>query len=64
MLSAEYLGERQIRVRVELSCPLFAAELAEAMGTDTSIWVRNGVALTRDGKIMHSGLLSLDMTLT
>jgi len=64
MLLASHLTGRRVAVKMDVTFPVLSAEFCAAQGDKTFIWLRNGVALTRDGEVIDAGLVSAEMTLS
>lgn len=56
-MEAEYICGRNIILKHDISFPGFTAELMGNKGDSPAIWIRNGIALTKEGEIIKSGIV-------
>ncbi len=60
---AEHVHGKNIILKHEIAFPIFKSELMENKGDSPTIWIRNGIALTKEGEIKRSGIVTYDMEL-
>jgi hypothetical protein len=63
MLCARHIKGNRVELELDVSCRLLSAEFCEALGTNAFVWLRNGLALTRDGMVIDHGIVSAELTL-
>jgi hypothetical protein len=64
MLVAKHIEGKRVKLERDITFQLLPAELCIDESDKTYVWVRNGLALTRDGDVIHSGILSTELTLS
>ncbi len=62
-MSIEHRGENRIAVRQDIRFPITSCELSKEAADGRFIWVRNGIALTRDGEVIRTGELNYEGTI-
>lgn len=62
-MEAEYICERDIILKHDISFPGFKSELIVNKGNSPAIWIRNGIALTKEGEIIKSGIVTYNAEL-
>ncbi len=62
-MEAEYVSGRNIILKHDISFPGFKSELMQNKGDSPHIWIRNGIALTKKGQIIRSGIVTYNMEL-
>ena len=62
-MEAEYVKGRNIILKHDISFSGFKSELMQNKGDSPVIWIRNGIALTKEGEIIRSGIITYDMEL-
>ena len=64
LLVVEHLHGDNIRVSMHVSFPILTSELCGETGDKPFVWIRNGVCLTKDGKVIQDGWLNFDGEVT
>jgi hypothetical protein len=60
LLEMEYDGDGGYRAKQDISFPVFECEFHKEKNDPVLLWVRNGIGLTRDGEVLHNGLLNYE----
>lgn len=55
LLGVVSVGEKVAKVRMRLGFPLFAMDFDVSEGDTSYFWIRNGIVLTREGKLYSEG---------
>jgi len=63
LMRAEYLGENRLKIEYEIRFPLITCELGGDNDGPVEVWVRNGIALTKDGQVIRNGTVTIEATL-
>lgn len=58
LMRAEHMYRDIVRIQHDLKFPIFTAELRASQET---IWIRNGIALTKAGEVSHNGTVKYDV---
>ena len=62
-MEAEYICGRDIILKHDISFSGFKSELMENKDDSPAIWIRNGIALTKEGEIKKSGTVTYNIEL-
>jgi hypothetical protein len=62
-MEAEYVSGRNIILKHDIAYPGFNSELLQNKDNSPHIWIRNGIALTKEGEIIRSGIVTYNMEL-
>lgn len=58
LIDVEHVGGNRMRMKFDVGFPGFTSVLCGEKKHDPFIWIRNGVALTKDGKVIHHGTVT------
>lgn len=62
-MRAEHIKGTEITMEQDIRFPVLTAELCGDSEHAPLIWLRNGVALTKDGQVIHNGTVTSEATL-
>jgi hypothetical protein len=62
-MSAEHIEGNRIKMQVDVRFPVLTLELCRDCKEDPVVWVRNGVALTKEGEVIHNGTVTYEALL-
>jgi hypothetical protein len=63
LLVVEHDGGNKMKMTLDVGFPVLTSELCGNGEDDPMIWLRNGVALTRDGEVIHNGTVTCEGTI-
>ncbi len=60
LFGAEHIGGDRIRMTMNVAFPVLTSTLIGEGSNSPFIWIRNGVALTKDGKVIQNGTVQIN----
>lgn len=63
LMHVEHIDGNRTKMIFDIGFPLFTSELCGESKDDPLIWVRNGVGLTKDGKVIYKGTVTYEGTI-
>lgn len=61
LLEINYKEGRQAAVKMALGLPLFAMDLDVSEGDSSYLWLRNGMLLTKEGRVITEGMINFPL---
>ncbi len=63
LMHVEHVGGNRMKMKLDVGFPVLTSELCGDAKDDPFIWIRNGVALTKDGKVIYNGTVTCEGTI-
>jgi hypothetical protein len=63
ILEVEHVNGKRANIRIILGMPIFAMNFDVSEGTSSYLWLRNGMVLTKEGKVISEGEVSFPVDL-
>jgi hypothetical protein len=64
LLHVEHIDRKCVKMEYDVRFPVWESELCGVGKNDPLVWVRNGVGLTKDGKVIYKGTVKFEGTIT
>lgn len=63
LMDVKHIGGNKMKMTLDVGFPVLSSELCGDAEDDPMIWLRNGVGLTKDGKVIYNGTLTCKGTI-
>ena len=60
LIHAEYIGDDRMKMEYDITLPVFASEIERGNSKSRFVWIRHGVALTKDGEVICNGTIKFE----
>jgi hypothetical protein len=60
LMRAEHTGGKTFNLKHAIRLPFFTSELLDEEGKSVLLWIRNGVGLTKDGRVLRGHMVTLE----
>ena len=63
LMDVEHVGGNRMKMKFDVGFPVLSSQLCGDGEDDPFIWIRNGVALTKDGEVIYNGTVTFEGTI-